>query len=112
MVRKEIEYLLFSSEVTAWQISWFTDISTDVINQYKIGELNGNDMQRGDEIMLSACFEDYWSKCCTEFGYIIHNDVMIAITKDPEPVMIDGELFSETLGLDEEGNTHPILWDC
>lgn len=111
-MRKEIEYLLFDSGVTVQQISEFTSISMVNIIRYISGELKGSDMRKTHETMLTLCFEDLWERCCEEFGYISINDVMIAVTKTPTPAKIDGKLYDESLGIDEEGNTYPLRWEC
>lgn len=46
------------------------------------------------------------------YGFIIHEGVVITITEEAQLREIDGLMYYVAMGIDDEGNAYPLRWEC
>lgn len=110
-MKQAIEYLLFRSGVSNYQISKTTGISQPVLSKYTSGKSDIENMTFGNAIKLHNYFKEMVEMWKKEFGIAVVGGKEYILTQE---AYIDGtheHPYYRARALDDFGNEYFVYWD-
>lgn len=114
-MKKIIEYLLFKSDVSNYQISKKTGISQVVLGKYTNGKSEMGRMTLDNALKLKKFFEEWAEMNKKQFGTVVHKGKEVVLTEEASLNFAQGiegvpEDHYSARAVDREGNSYMVYW--